>query len=451
MNVRGVREGRWTFTHRSVVGRAVIQFAALSLATLVVLGVCTALLSRHIARDEAVRDARFRGEGVADVAAQLVDSAVRAGDPDAMLALGTSMERHMRYASIRHILLWDAEGRILWAQDDRTVGLRYPLPEELDELLVAGGSMLEQPGHRTSHPGREAGEDDLLEVYVGTRDTNDVPFLFEAYIPAERIDEDYRALFRDLLPMTLGVLLLLQVATLPLAISLARRVDRVNSRRSLVLKSSLQSWHAERRHLAQDLHDGVVQDLSAIGYALPAVIDHLPDEASADAARATGRQMNSMLQRSLKALRSTVVDLSPDNFDTAGLAAALESLASRATDAGLTVSLHIEPGLDLGEAVSGLVYRVVREGLRNVDKHAEADAAVVEVRRVGDVVEVAVADDGRGVSATAAGQGHDGLRLLGRVAEDLGGTLQIGESQLGGAVLRVTIPVGQPGLEDQPT
>ncbi|MDO1767714.1 hypothetical protein Q2354_27785, partial [Escherichia coli] len=77
---------------------------------------------------------------------------------------------------------------------------------------------------------------------VGTVDTDGVPFLFEAYIPPERVDQDYRAIFHDLLPITLGMLVLLQVATLPLAISLARRIDRAAAHRSLLLRSSLQSW-----------------------------------------------------------------------------------------------------------------------------------------------------------------------------------------------------------------
>ena len=451
MNVGGLRARQWGGTRTSVVRRALVQFTLLSFLTLLVLAGLTAVLSRHIAREEAVRDAQSRSESIANVAAGLVDASVRAREADAMLVLDGAMKRRMRYASVTHILLWDADGRVLWADDEGVVGKRSALSDELDELVLSGGTLSEQVGDRGRHPGREPGEDDLLEVYVGTVDTDGVPFLFEAYIPPERVDQDYRAIFHDLLPMTLGMLVLLQVATLPLAISLARRIDRAAAHRSLLLRSSLQSWHAERRGLAQDLHDGVVQDLSAISYALPAVINQLPDDPSAHAARSTAYRMNDVLRQSLAALRSMVVDLSPDQFDSAGLAAALESVRHKAGESGLAVTLEVDTGLDLDPAVGGLVYRVVREGLRNVEKHAAADSVLVGIHLRDDVVEVVVTDDGRGVVAPPDGGGHDGLRLLRRFVADLGGTLDIGTSPTGGASLRVTIPVAGRDLSDGPS
>jgi signal transduction histidine kinase len=439
---------RRSATRRSVVRLALTRFALLTFATLLILGAATALMGRHIAHGEAVRDARARSEGIArNVAAPIVDQSVRHRDPDAMRTLRSAMEARLRNGSVIHIVLWDTDGRILWAQDPGLVGVRFALTRELEDLALTGGSLLGDPGDREGHPGRAEEEDELLEVYVGARDADGVPFLFEAYVPPERLDQDYRAIVRELLPMSLGMLLLLQLSTLPFAVSLARRIDRTNAHRSTILKRSLQSWHEERRGLAQDLHDGVIQDLSAMSYALPAVIEQLRDGPAAEAARTYGRRMNLILERDLVALRSMVVGLAPAELDGAGLVAALQSLARQAGDAGLQVSLTVDPELRLGETAGGLVYRVVREGLRNVDKHAGATAVEVEVSRRGEMVEILVSDDGRGLPHEAPGEKHHGIWLLGRLAQDLGGTLSIDAAPQGGAALRVTIPVELPDLD----
>lgn len=366
-----------------------------------------------------------------------------------MQALGAAMQNRLRYGSVANIELWDTDGRILWAQDQQVVGTRFALSAELDELLVSGGTVLEEPGDRVPHPGRD-GSEELLEVYVGAVDADGVAFLFEAYISPERINEDYEAILSELLPMSLAMLLLLEVATLPLAISLARRIDRASAHRSSILTRSLQSWHEERRGLAQELHDGVIQDLSAMGYALPAVIGRLPHDASANDARKAAHRMSELLQKDLTALRSMMVDLAPSELDGPGLVVALESLRQQGAPIGLDVSLEVDAGLELGETVGGLVYRVAREGLRNVDKHAEARAVLIAVRRLGGFVEVLVTDDGRGVVSTEAGDGHVGLRLLGQFVRELGGTLRLEEAPRGGAELRVTIPISAPGLHDDP-
>lgn len=433
----------------SVVRLALTRFVILSFATLLILGVVTVLVSRYIAREEALRDARTRSEAIArSVAAPLVDAAVRRRDPDAMQDLGTAMRNRIRFGSVSHIVLWDTQGRVLWAEDPRVVGEQFGLTPELRALAQDGGSVLEEPGGRESHPGRGENEDELLEIYVGAVDADGVPFLFEAYLRPDRIDQDYRAVIVALLPMSLIMLLLLQLATLPLALSLARRIDRANAHRSTILERSLASWHEERRSLAQALHDGVVQDLAAMSYALPAVIDQLPDGHRADAARNAGRRMNDILVRSLAALRAMTLDLAPE-LDGPGIVSALESLRDQTVARGLDVTLTVDPDLDVGESAGGVIYRVVREGLRNVEKHAGATSVEVAVRTRGELVEILVSDDGRGLSGTPVEEGHVGLRLLSQLVQDSGGTLTMSNGPAGGACLHVVAPAWLPDLDER--
>jgi len=87
-----------------------------------------------------------------------------------------------------------------------------------------------------------------------------------------------------------------------------------------------------------------------------------------------------------------------------------------------------------------LAYRVVREGLRNIVKHAQATAGKVEVRRESDLIAVSVSDNGRGVHDAQVAEGHLGLRLLEDTVRDLGGQMTLQSSPYGGAVLEASFP-----------
>lgn len=435
----------------SVVRVALVRFVLLSFVTLVALGAVTVLASRRIAAEEALRHSRVRAEAIAaSIAAPLVDSRVRVGEREAMEVLDKAMRDRIRYGSVSHIVLWDVEGRILWAEDGSAVGDVYPLSPRQRAITRDGGTVIqdEESDDREPHPGRDAGEDHLHEIYVGAVDADGVPFLFEAYLPQERLDEDYRAIIAHLMPISLGMLLLLQLANLPLALSLARRIDRSNAHRRAILQRSLSSWHEERRGLAQSLHDGVIQDLSAMSYALPAVVDQLPEGDQTKEARAVGERMSDILVRSLAALRATTLDLAPAQLDGSGIVTALESLRDQSVGRGLGVTLDVAPDLDLGETSSGLVYRVVREGLRNVEKHARARSAIVSVRRRDDQVEVVLSDDGQGLPAEPTDEGHLGLRLHAQLVRDVGGTLTVSTNAQGGVTLRAVVPARLPDLDD---
>jgi signal transduction histidine kinase len=83
---------------------------------------------------------------------------------------------------------------------------------------------------------------------------------------------------------------------------------------------------------------------------------------------------------------------------------------------------------------------VIREGLRNVARHARADQAVVRVRRDGREVVVQVEDDGVGLPTGGAPEGHFGLLLLSDTISDVGGTVRVAPAPLGGTLLEARFP-----------
>ncbi|MEK6442053.1 ATP-binding protein [Pseudonocardia sp. T1-2H] len=90
-----------------------------------------------------------------------------------------------------------------------------------------------------------------------------------------------------------------------------------------------------------------------------------------------------------------------------------------------------------------LLYRVAREGVRNVVVHADAGRVVVTVGRAGDALVMTVADDGRGLPGPVPGRpGHLGLRSLGDMAKALGAVLELESVPGRGTVLRLEVPLG---------
>ena len=78
--------------------------------------------------------------------------------------------------------------------------------------------------------------------------------------------------------------------------------------------------------------------------------------------------------------------------------------------------------------------------MRNVQRHSRAEHAWIEVRSDGPRTVLVVADDGIGIAADAVRTGHFGTRLLADLAEEIGGTFEIGPGADGGTTARLEVP-----------
>ncbi|HMM96888.1 ATP-binding protein [Phycicoccus sp.] len=429
-----------------VVGTAVRRFVALSAVALVVLGVGAVVVTSRIAEESALHEARLRGSTIANaVAAPLVDSAVRAGDPDALGHVDEVLRARMADASLAHVKLWTSDERVLWSDEEGITGRHFDLgPDELALFgtrdVVADLSDLEKEENVQERP-----EGELLEVYAGTFDADGAPLVVEAYLSTAEMRSNQWGILGQLLPVTLGVLLLYMLVMVPLAVGLARRVERGEQHRARLLRHSLRATDRERLRIARDLHDGVVQDLAGLRYAMPVVAAHLPDTPEAAPARATVGEASTILARDVEALRSLLVDIHPPTLSGRGLHDAAEDLAERARRAGTAVTVEVPTDATWSTDVARVAYRVLQEGLRNVLAHAEAPTARVAVRHEDDTVHVTVEDDGRGmVEGRPAEEGHVGLTLLRDHLADLGGHLEVGDRDGGGTRLSARIPATWP-------
>lgn len=428
---------------KPAVRQALVRFLLGSVLALVILAAGTVYVGSRIAEDQALSEARNVARLLAQrVAAPLVTEAYRQGDPRAKRRLESAMRERIRDGSIVHIKLWNPDGTVLWSDESSMIGRAYPIDEEDRKLFGTTDATADVSTLDKKENVNEQSSGELLEVYAGARDDTGRPIMFEAYLPLDTLHRQEVAIITGVLPVGIGGLLLFAIVVLPMAIRLSRRVERHEAERSKMMRHALVASELERRRIAQELHDGVIQDLAGITFALPTVTASLPDDEDGNEARETVDSVTDLVQKDATALRSMLVELYPPDLGGKGFAMAVRDIARTASEQGVAVKVDVDPDLVVPLDVATLAYRVIREGLRNVVKHARATAAEVRMRVESGRLDVVVADDGEGVDpATTAERGHLGLQLLRDTVSDLGGTLRLGANEPRGAVLNVSIPM----------
>ena len=214
-----------------------------------------------------------------------------------------------------------------------------------------------------------------------------------------------------------------------------RALEELSGQRGRLVAQALDSGEREQRQVADVLHDDVLQHLLFARQEL--------GEASVD--RDALARAGESVERAAALLRRVVAGLHPITLAHAGLAAALENMATdHAARAGLRTSVHVDAAAEGRH--DRLMVSLVRELLTNVAKHAGATHAVVRVCAREEQLELTVADDGRGMPAdafaAALGGGSVGLATVRERVEALGGSAQVAVGLGGsGATVQVLLPL----------
>lgn len=196
----------------------------------------------------------------------------------------------------------------------------------------------------------------------------------------------------------------------------------------------------ERNRLARDLHDTLAHYISGLvleleGTRLLWETDSAEARATLDGAIRTARTGLIETRRALQDLRSTpLVDL--------GLIGAIRDLAESGAarnEWDLQLSLPTTPVV-LPTTVDEVVYRVVQEGLTNIERHAEATVVTLSVTIENGILQLQVEDNGCGfVPASVAGDYHYGLAGMQERATLVGGRLEVQSGVGQGTTLRLAV------------
>lgn len=398
-----------------------LAFAIPGFILLGLLAALSFLVARNVAGQESVRDAVIFAEQAEAMAVQPhLREGLATGDPQAIAELDAVVRQRVLKDPTVTVRLWAPDGTIVYSDKASLIGQRFELGEEELEVLAEGGTEAEVSDLSKPENRLETDYGELVEVYLPTEGP-DGRYLFEVYQREAFLQAQTATMVRALAPTIVGALAVLAVILLLLAWRMARRFDRERQQREDLLLYAVNASEAERRRIAADLHDGVVQDLAGVSFGLSALAHQHPD---------VEPQLTTAADRTRKAvgsLRTLLVDIYPPNLRNAGLAAAIEDLASN-IDAD--VSLDLQPGLDLDDTSQQAFYRIAREATQNIAKHAHAERVWVSLRRTAGTVTLRITDDGRGFVVGDADAGHVGLDLMNDLAQQVGGRLEV-ESALG--------------------
>jgi signal transduction histidine kinase len=199
----------------------------------------------------------------------------------------------------------------------------------------------------------------------------------------------------------------------------------------------------ERRRLRRELHDGVASALTAIGLK----VDSAASIVVGDAVRAQGilDGVQADVGATLSEVRRVVTDLRPPALEDLGLVGALGQLASRYDSTSLRVAFTCE-GADrsrLRAAVELALYRIANEALQNVARHAHATSCTLRLAVKAHTVALTIEDDGNGLIGSNGAGGGLGLAGMAERADELGGTLAVGQRATGrGSVVSASLPIG---------
>jgi signal transduction histidine kinase len=196
----------------------------------------------------------------------------------------------------------------------------------------------------------------------------------------------------------------------------------------------------ERRYVARELHDETSQALIGLVFAL----DILKREAGDPRAVASGVDaLDQLVGDILNNLHQLAVDLHPAALDHLGLVPAIRQYVD-----SIREKYSIEIQLSLPELPNRLpsyvetnIYRIIQEALANVVRHAHAPRVDVRIECEGEIIRVAVIDDGAGFDLDEVlANGRLGLFGMRERAEMLGGTLTIHSTSGSGTSILLEAP-----------
>jgi signal transduction histidine kinase len=209
----------------------------------------------------------------------------------------------------------------------------------------------------------------------------------------------------------------------------------------------------ERSRLARDMHDSLAKTVSGIGFAalgLARMIERDPEAAAAEA-----RRLADDARQATREAREIITGLRTDEGGALPLPVALKAEAERwAAANGVQLELAIEDVGELDAVASRELEWILREALRNADRHAHAGRVSVRLRTLGGRAVLTIADDGDGfevpdeLEELARGR-HFGVVGMRERAQIAGGDLSVESAPGEGCVLSVWVP-GPEARRDAP-
>jgi two-component system, NarL family, sensor kinase len=441
------RSDRRHGTGRPRVPSEVVRFVAAVVVVASIIGAGGFIILSQESTAEAQRSAEeiARVQGLGVVQPVLTDQVLQ-GDPAGLAAIDRVVRSRVLDARTVRVKIWDSSGRIVYSDESRLIGQTFPLGSNeqaalRSNLVDSDVSDLSRPENRFERPFGQ-----LLEVYLPLQTPSGNRVLFETYQEFASVQAQQSRMMLEFGPVLIVGLLLLLVLEVPLAWSMARRLQMAGVEREALLTRAVEASETERRKIASDLHDGVVQRLVGTGMSLGAASQKVDRSGAGQTDPLIAQVLQtgaSELREAVRELRTLIVKIAPTGLSGETLSDALTDLVEPMRASGIEAEVRFgECRLDAAEAK--LMFRVAQEALRNVARHSGARHVRVEVATLATGRTLTVSDDGRGFDPDALAdsrrEGHVGLTLLKSLAQDGGAQLRVVSSPENGSLVEMRLP-----------
>ena len=225
-------------------------------------------------------------------------------------------------------------------------------------------------------------------------------------------------------------------------------LDQLNAALQATQRRLITEREEERKSLARELHDQVIQDLLSFNYSL----EELENSRQSVGYKKELAAVRLGIRNIVSELRQICSDLRPPTIDHHGLPAAIESFALEwAERNNINLHLEIDPVFGrLPETTELSMFRIIQEGLNNIRKHAAARHVRLSLQRTSAAsLLVRLEDDGVGFSApkdlaSLSTSKHFGLVGISERVALLGGNMHVESPGGSGMSLQVEIPSPYP-------
>ncbi|HVR72986.1 MAG TPA: PAS domain S-box protein [Planctomycetota bacterium] len=223
------------------------------------------------------------------------------------------------------------------------------------------------------------------------------------------------------------------------AVRAAGEIERLRAEEALRERErELRDALEEKERISQDLHDGILQSLYAVGLGLEASKSYFREETGEPTKNLN--QAIHQLNMVMREVRKFIADLEPDPLETCDIVAALEGLKDVVRPAELRVNIDPQAVVSLSGEQGKHVLNIAREAVSNTLRHARATLAVITMRAKEACVRLEVRDNGVGFDPERVSPKGRGLRNMKSRALRLGWPLGIVSGPGRGTTVVLEIP-----------
>jgi signal transduction histidine kinase len=217
------------------------------------------------------------------------------------------------------------------------------------------------------------------------------------------------------------------------------KLEEERKKNNQQLIENAQSREIERAKISEDIHDELSQVLSYIKIKL----GRLQKKINEPEAKAEVNELYNLVDNSITSIHRMLSSLNDDKFEAFGIRLAIETYCHAfEIRTGIKITTKLPPELNLPHKMPGVIYRILKESLTNVFRHARAENAFVTLKTEDQKLYFSVRDDGMGIDNTKINSPLSlGINGMKDKINRLNGDFNISKATKKGTIINIIIPL----------